>query len=277
MGLLSAPAASQAQSLPTPETTDPYYQIGNVETTMVEHHEVRRPLSNVTIENKMETISNDPVNGSGSGLGPGFGTGLGTVLAPPLGGGGASGALTIVDLAFRVWGIIQANKPVANIDSIAANALPNLAKEHWEQVTGWKPERWAEFETTITNGLGMNVIELKYQVRFIYGGSVRGKGLYIASAQVMPTSIKVLWGFTLNVAVAVSSIINVGTEENPVAQIGLDVTQQYASTFTNQTKVNRYIMNAAGMLKSGNTDAVYFRTNRKLLTEDDAPVTPVIY
>ena len=224
---------------------DPYFDIGSTETRVTEQIEVARPFSSIQLKNKLETYESPQQTAAP----------LQTVQGP----------LMIADLVLRVWSIIVANKPVVTVDSKAANALPLLAKDHWEQLTGWKPERWIGLTTTIKNGFGMRVIDLSYQVRLIYGGSVHGQGLYIASAQVVPTSINVLWGFNLNVMVDVASVVNVGTAESPAGQITLNVTKIYGSTFASHTEVSRFTVNAAGMMKNATTDQVYFSSNQKLL------------
>lgn len=44
--------------------------------------------------------------------------------------------MSIADLALKVWEIVQENKAVLNVSSMNVKALPNLAKDHWEALTG---------------------------------------------------------------------------------------------------------------------------------------------
>ncbi len=236
-----APSPGPQSNQASKTADDPYFEIVSTETKVIDRDQQAEPLSTIEIINRPSYESATQPESASS--------------ASPL---------AIADLILRAWNIVVENKPVVNLDTKAANALPHLAKDHWQELTGWKPERWIAFSTVLTNKFGMKVIELNYKVRMIYGGSARGKGLYIASAQVMPSDISVLWGFHLNVNVDVVSVINAGTDENPVGQITLNVVKQYGSTFNSKTDISRFTVNAAGLMKNADTHEVYFPSNRKL-------------
>jgi hypothetical protein len=165
----------------------------------------------------------------------------------------------IADLALKAWEIIQDNKAVLNVSSMNAKALPNLAKDHWEVLTGWKPEHGVEYRLEIKNLYGITVVDLVYEVRLIYGGSVRGVGKYIASARVIPKSVNVLWGFGLDVLVREVAVQNLRTETNPFASIVLEVALSYGSIMKRSSETMTYRLNADGEIQDLATGAVYFR------------------
>ncbi len=165
--------------------------------------------------------------------------------------------MAIADLLLKVWDIIVANKPVVNIEYKNATALPNLAKDDWRALTGWKPERVVLYKLSIKNIYGTTVVDFKYQLKLLAGGGVKGKGLYVASARVLPDA-KVLWGYNLDVSVNVPAVVNTGTEEDPHAAIYIDVTSRVSNTFKNQTQSQSYLLQGDGLIKNQTTGEVYF-------------------
>ena len=57
-----------------------------------------------------------------------------------------------------------------------------------------------------------------------YGGSYKCKGRYLSAVTIEPLSVQVAWGykFSLSVDIPDSGILNMGSQENPVA--GMSVT-----------------------------------------------------
>ncbi|MBU6154957.1 MAG: hypothetical protein KGP28_11695, partial [Bdellovibrionales bacterium] len=47
-----------------------------------------------------------------------------------------SDPMSIAEIALKVWDIIQDNQAVLNVSTVNAKALPRLAKDHWEKLTG---------------------------------------------------------------------------------------------------------------------------------------------
>jgi hypothetical protein len=167
--------------------------------------------------------------------------------------------MSIAELALKVWDIIQDNKAVLNVSTVNVKALPNLAKDHWEALTGWKPEHGVEYSLEIKNLYGITVVDLNYEVRLIYGGSVKGAGRYIASARVVPKSVNVLWGFNLDVSIQEVAVQNLRTEANPFASIVLEVGMNYGSIMKRTSETMTYRLNADGEIHDLTTGNVFFK------------------
>lgn len=167
--------------------------------------------------------------------------------------------MSIADVALRVWGIVQDNKAVLSVDKFNSKALPYLAQNRWELLTGWKPQNVLEYSFYIENLYGIRVVEMKYDLRLIYGGGVKGVGKYIASARVVPKFIDVLWGFSLDVAVKEAAIQNIGTEKNPFAAITLDVGMTYGSILEKTSQTLTYRLDADGAIHDLTSGKSYFR------------------
>ncbi len=141
------------------------------------------------------------------------------VTAPEPGPGDAIPVLdSIINLGERIWKIIVDNKPVVNVKTQYATALPEGIKS-WTQLGGWQRPKGTIYQLTAKNGYGGQVISLRYQVLRTAGGSYKGVGKYLTAVTVEPLLIEVAWGyhFSLDANVPDSSVVNVGTSENPVA------------------------------------------------------------
>jgi len=124
----------------------------------------------------------------------------------------------IINLGERIWGIIEKNKPVVNIQTQYGTATPK-GVDHWTQLAGWKPPKGTIYGFLAKNTYGATVVNVRYQVLRTYGGNYNGKGKYLTAVSIEPLNVDVLWGykFDLTVEIPDSSIVNAGTSEDPVA------------------------------------------------------------
>ena len=252
--------------------SDPYFQIGAIHVSNVKVIKEDTDLQTPDVSNSKagtlstQTVVTPPRKGATPVPSPGFGTGTGGgKFLGDLGGvigsipkDSQEGALGIADILIKVWDIIEDNQPVVDINTKSAAALPNIAQSDWTKLTGWKTPRSVEFELDIQNLYGMHVVHTKYKVTNQYGGNIKGKGKYIASTQVLPTLVSVLWGFNLKETVDVISVVNAGTEANPTAEVTLSVTQTWGNPFTSQTSSTRYMVTGDGQIENLETGEQYF-------------------
>ncbi|MGC8866861.1 MAG: hypothetical protein ACP5PA_01445 [Elusimicrobiales bacterium] len=124
----------------------------------------------------------------------------------------------IVNLAQKIWEIIEKNQPVVDISINYANAIP-YGINHWTQLQGWSKPKTVKYSFVARNGYGAEVVKVIYQVHAIYGGNYQGKGKFLTGVTVEPISIKTLWGYKVSLSAQVpdSTITNVGTHEDPIA------------------------------------------------------------
>lgn len=174
----------------------------------------------------------------------------------------AEDPLSIAGIALKIWDIVQDNRAVLNVESLNVKALPVLAKDRWEALTGWKPEHGVEYTLELSNFYGITVVKMKYEVNLIYGGNVRGVGRYIASARVIPRHIDVLWGFGLDVKVRETAVQNLGTEKNPFASIKLDVSIGYGSILRQMSDTISYQLDADGAIHDLTGGKSYFTASK---------------
>ena len=141
---------------------------------------------------------------------------------PSPGGGGVGEVLPVLDqiinIGQKIWKIIADNKPVVDVKTQYATALPK-GSTGWQDIGGWHPPVGTIYELSAKNAYGMQMIHLRYQVLRTYGGSYQGKGKYLTAVTVEPLLVEVVWGYHLSMDASVpdSSIVNVGTSQDPVA------------------------------------------------------------
>lgn len=128
----------------------------------------------------------------------------------------------IINLANKIWAIIEKNKPVVDITTTYANALPD-GITHWAQLGEWKPPVGTIYGFYAKNGYGVKVIDVRYQVLRTIGGKYEGKGRYLNGVTVQPLRVDVAWGYKFKMAAKVPSVANVGTTEDPIASMILNL------------------------------------------------------
>ena len=158
--------------------------------------------------------------------------------------------MAIADIISKLWDIIKEGKPVVNVNYQIAKALPIISDGNWQKLVGWKSERVATYGFTATNLWGVKTIDMSYQVRMRYGGSMDCKGQYIAHAYAKPTKVSVSWGYNLDVSVSIPSIVNLGSEDDPLAAINMDVTYKISTMMKDYTESKSFEFHGDGELKS---------------------------
>lgn len=128
----------------------------------------------------------------------------------------------IVNLGFKIWDIVKANQPVLNFKNKSAMAIPQLAGSA-EVLTNWGKPVSKNFRVSYENGLGFETIGFEYKVIFTPHGSFDGRGQYIANASVHPYDISVGLGYEFNAEVEVGQLLNVGTANDPLAGMQINI------------------------------------------------------
>lgn len=133
---------------------------------------------------------------------------------------------TIVNMGAKLWNLIEKGRAVVNYQQYVATALPQGVQD-WTQMQGWK----AAFQTqeillqdkmSITGK--RNAVVFRYRLVFTCNGNIAGRGKYIGYATIEPAMIDVAWGgYKFDVQVAAPTVFNMGTTENPVAGMKLQV------------------------------------------------------
>lgn len=161
-----------------------------------------------------------------------------TEVTPLDAGGGIDPTVVldqIINIGQKIWKIVEDNRPVVDVKTHYATALPEGAKG-WASMGGWQRPKGTIYQLTVKNAYGIQVINLRYQVLRTAGGSYKGTGKYLTAVTVEPLLVDVAWGYHFSVEASVpdTSIVNVGTSANPVAammaQLGWHITTALKDT-----------------------------------------------
>ena len=156
----------------------------------------------------------------------------------------------IVNLVEKIWNIIEKNQPVVNITTNYANAVP-LGTSHWTQLQGWSKPATRKYNFSSKNLFGSEVVKVTYQVHYTYQGNFQGKGKFLTGVTIEPLSVTTAWGYkvTLVSEVPDSTVANVGTHEDPVASMQVQLKWIIHTTLKDITSKAVYYVQGDGLLQ----------------------------
>ncbi len=128
----------------------------------------------------------------------------------------------VIRVGAQVWKVIEKNAAVATAKNETVSALPKDSLK-WQSLTGWRPMNNLIVEHEFTNLFGMSVAKIKYRVSALTNGTYRNVGQYVANASVTAVDVQAMWGYTVYVTARSGTVLNLGTENNPIAFLQLDV------------------------------------------------------
>lgn len=154
---------------------------------------------------------------------------------------------SIVNLGEKIWKIINDNKPVVNVKTQYASALPEGITS-WAQMAGWSRPKGTIYELGAKNAYGTQVIKLRYQVLRTTGGNYKGQGKFLTGVTVEPLLIETAWGyhFDLNASVPDSTIANVGTSTQPIAAMTAQLGWRIATAIKESQGKSLYYLQGDG-------------------------------
>ncbi|OFZ54907.1 MAG: hypothetical protein A2428_11695 [Bdellovibrionales bacterium RIFOXYC1_FULL_54_43] len=155
---------------------------------------------------------------------------------------------TVINTAKQLWTIIEANRPVVNISTDHANAIPTGIST--QALSSWQAPMSKTYTVVYENGFGAKVVEFSFRVIFLYGGSYKGKGRYIMNATIVPANVSVAWGFTFNANANVVSTSNAGSVRNPLAAMQLQLHWSVVTPIKHMESTDDFYIRGDGLLNS---------------------------
>ena len=175
-----------------------------------------------------------------------YGGGWGPPISPP---NPANEVMDLIDRVVntldQVWNLIAENRPTVELTSTAANALPQ-GLHCWQDLENWQIPRTKLFHVDFRNRSGHTAVSFDYSIVFVYGGSIDGRGQFIASAKVTPKNISVRIPYKLNVNVEVPTVLNMGSRENPVAGMQMLINWKVSTLFRVQMGSENFMLKGDG-------------------------------
>ena len=154
----------------------------------------------------------------------------------------------IVNIAEKLWKIVEANKPVVNIESKYAVAYPEGVTAA-SQMSSWSRPKVYSYAFYAENLYGSVMINAKYKVAYSYNGAYKGKGKYLTAVAVIPTRAEVGFGykFYMSATVPDSTITNTGTTADPVAAMQLKLSWWMATALKVMDGTSVYFIQGDGV------------------------------
>jgi len=146
----------------------------------------------------------------------------------------------IVAIGEQIWQIIVDNKPSSDVNTLSNGVLPDGAG--FGDMSSWQQNSWNPWEWKWTNVYGVTVVDYTWSFDWQCGGQYTGGiGQYIQNAGAFPKNIDVAWGYTVNVDGQILQPANIGTHDQPIAEITVYQTMKISTiikTDSQSCKVN---------------------------------------
>jgi hypothetical protein len=128
-------------------------------------------------------------------------------------------ARDLVALGEDVYRLVVKGKPTNTTTYSPISVIPRVEGENVDilDTEGWKAPLKRTYEVVYTNFYGFDVVTFRYSVIYAYGGSYDGKGAYLTAVQIIPESVRTLFGYDFTATMKLGGIQNQGTRANPVA------------------------------------------------------------
>lgn len=157
----------------------------------------------------------------------------------------------VIALGERIYEIVKKGKPVVNTSYAPLSVMPKNAEGQPVDIMdteGWSLPTARKMRMDYKNVYGMTVVSFEYTVVFAHSGSYEGKGAYITAAQIIPSNVKVSWGFDFNASMKLVGLQNHGTRQSPVAGMVISVNYKVESVMTTIESNDTYHMTGKGQL-----------------------------
>ena len=172
----------------------------------------------------------------------------------------------IVELGSRAWEFLKENRPQVSLKNQTASAVPKGVNE-WDSLEQWKTPKTKLFHVVFKNGFRMKICDFTYRIVYTWGGTVDGKGKYLADVTVIPSKVETSMGFKVTGRVNIVGVTNAGTKKDPLAAMQLQVGITVASNVKRIDMNYRYYVKGDGML-------IDLNNGETLLDAGDMPKKP---
>lgn len=157
----------------------------------------------------------------------------------------------VANITEKVWGMVKDGKSALNVETKYASAVPRAAT-HWTDLTGWDKAPWyTKYTIEYENLYGFTVVKFDIRVQWIANGSFQGKGKYLTGVGASLHNVYVAWGYKLDAFAEVpdSTIINMGSAENPIALLQLIVKYRTWTFIKSHYITDTFIIDGRGKME----------------------------
>ncbi len=160
-------------------------------------------------------------------------------------------ARDLVALGEDVYQLVIKGKPKNTTSYAPISVIPRLNGEAVDllETENWKMPNKKTYQIVYENLYGMDVVTFRYSVLWSYGGSYDGKGKYITAAQIIPESVRTLFGYDFSATMKLGGIQNNGTRANPLAAATLLLEYSVSTVMVASTSVSSHFILGDGKHK----------------------------
>jgi hypothetical protein len=159
----------------------------------------------------------------------------------------------LIALGKEIYKIIEAGKPVVSVNSTPISVLPKDEKGDYVDamnLSNWQMPKVKKFRVAAKNYLGMTPVSFEFMMIFTPGGKWNGKGAYLTSTQIKPTTVDVSWGYSVDATFKVQSIINQGSVDSPVAGAVLMIDYTIKTVLKESRNSRTFFVNGLGQAQA---------------------------
>ena len=241
-GLVLALALGGAATLVQAEDTTAYSQEKYL---TLKSMEVREISKDILGQNRIETISRKSL------LVQGMPNVYGMVDPTERVGKVISIARDIVALGEDVYKLVIKGKPTNTTSYAPISVIPRVNGQPADilDTESWRAPVKRTYEAVYENLYGIDVVTFRYSVIYSYGGSYEGKGQYLTAVQIIPETVRTLFGFDMTATMKLGGIQNQGTKAAPIAAATLLMEYTVSSIMVANNQVDSFFVTGRGQFK----------------------------
>lgn len=154
----------------------------------------------------------------------------------------------IIALGNKIWDFIITNKPNAEYDVFKTSVVPSGITS-WTQLQKWSKPTSKVYRVEFTNMFGQPAGGFDYRITYFHSGVYKDKGKFLGQISVVPTNIHLKTDRQLKMKVELASVINFGSEENPIAGAQIIINWSSPTTTRYEMYSAEYMIYGTGELE----------------------------
>lgn len=160
-------------------------------------------------------------------------------------------ARDLVALGEDIYRLVIKGKPTNQTSYAPISVIPraNGAAVDILDTENWRAPVKRTYQIVYENVYGIDVVTFRYSVIYSYGGSYNGKGAYLTAVQIIPESVRTLFGFDFTATMKLGGIQNQGTKVDPNAGATLLMEYTVSSIMNAQNQVDSFFVTGKGAFK----------------------------
>lgn len=160
-------------------------------------------------------------------------------------------ARDLVALGEDIYRLVIKGKPTNQTSYAPISVIPRIDGKTVDilDTETWRAPVKRTYQVIYENLYGIDVVTYRYSVIYSYGGSYNGKGAYLTAVQIIPESVRTLFGFDFTATMKLGGIQNQGTKVDPNAGATLLMEYTVSSIMNAQNVVDSFFVTGKGAFK----------------------------